>query len=276
MNADLTIFHEAPLSIFDKVQRITGGDYFLANVLETNPKYLEKARESVAAGRHTILDNGVFELEKAMAFDKFVDWICEIEPEYYIVPDVLEDGKSTVENMKTWLESYVFKVPYKCKIIGVAQGKDFLDFVACYRYMSESPAVDKIAIPFDFSWYCKDFATEHPCKLVNWAEGRKEMLCTMIQDNLINPDKPHHLLGCSLPYEFGYYLNGECWDFIESIDTSNPVVAGLKGLEYVPGFGLNQKPSQKLYTMIDESVSEDQWKKIEHNVKSFAEICAGK
>lgn len=61
MNKGLTIFHEAPLSVFDKVQNMTGGDYFLANVLETNPEYLQKARESVAKGRHTILDNGVFE-----------------------------------------------------------------------------------------------------------------------------------------------------------------------------------------------------------------------
>ena len=273
MNKGLTIFHEAPLSVFDKVQNMTGGDYFLANVLETNPEYFQKARESVAKGRHTILDNGVFELDEAMDFESFAKWIYEIEPEYYIVPDVLEDGKSTIENMKMWIENYLVEVPHKCKIIGVAQGRNFSDFITCYSYMSEHPAVNKIAIPFDFSWYCKGFATEHPNKLVNWAEGRKETLCTMIQDGLINPDKPHHLLGCSLSYEFGYYTNDECWNFIESIDTSNPVVAGLKGLEYIPGFGLNQKPSQKLFTMIDESVSEDQWKKIEHNIKSFAEIC---
>lgn len=273
MNKGLTIFHEAPLSVFDKVQNMTGGDYFLANVFETNPEYFQKARESVAKGRHTILDNGVFELDEAMDFESFAKWIYEIEPEYYIVPDVLEDGKSTIENMKMWIENYLVEVPHKCKIIGVAQGRNFSDFITCYSYMSEHPAVNKIAIPFDFSWYCKGFATEHPNKLVNWAEGRKETLCTMIQDGLINPDKPHHLLGCSLSYEFGYYTSDECWNFIESIDTSNPVVAGLKGLEYIPGFGLNQKPSQKLFTMIDESVSEDQWKKIEHNIKSFAEIC---
>ena len=275
MNADLTIFHEAPLSIFDKVQNLTGGDYFLANVLETNPKYLEKAKKSVAKGRHTILDNGVFELEKAMAFDKFADWICIIEPEYYIVPDVLEDGKSTIQNMKTWIENYLVKVPHKSKIIGVAQGKNVQDFLDCYRFMSEHPLVSKIAIPFDFSWYYKDYAVEHPCKLVNWVEGRRCLLELMVYNHLINPDKPHHLLGCSLPYEFGFYTTHECWDFIESIDTSNPVVAGLKGLEYVPGFGLGQKPSQKLFTMINEEVSEEQYKKIEHNIKSFAEICAG-
>ena len=274
MNADLTIFHEAPLSIFDKVQKITGGDYFLANVLETNPEYLEKAKESVAKGRHTILDNGVFELEKAMAFDKFVDWICEIEPEYYRVPDVLEDGKVTVENMKMWVENYLVKVPHKCKIIGVAQGKNIRDFLDCYKFMSEHPAVSKIAIPFDFSWYCKEYATEHPCKLVNWVEGRRDLLEMMVNNALINPDKPHHLLGCSIPYESGFYTNHECWDFIESIDTSNPVVAGLKGLEYVQGFGLDQKPSQKLFTMINEEVSSEQYRKIEHNIKSFAEICA--
>ena len=42
-------------------------------------------------------------------------------------------------------------------------------------------------------------------------------------------DIKFHLLGCSIPQEFGWYDNHPR---IESIDTSNPVMAALDGIKY--------------------------------------------
>ena len=48
-----------------------------------------------------------------------------------------------------------------------------------------------------------------------------------------------HLLGCSIPQEFGWYDNHPQ---IESIDTSNPVMAALEGILYdEKGINKNQK-----------------------------------
>lgn len=273
MNKNLTIFHEAPLAIFDDVQKVTGGDYFLANVFETDPEYLEKAKESVAKGRKTILDNGVFELGTAMDLRNFLKWIQILKPEYYIVPDVLEDGEGTIKNMVAWIEMYGSEVPEGCKAIGVAQGKDIGDFQACYDFMSTNPFVKKIALSFDFSWFCRKFTCEHPNRLVRFTEGRKALLTFLNNSGTVNREKPHHLLGCSLPFEFGFYKNNPEFDFIESIDTSNPVVAGLKGLRYVPGFGLGEKPSEKLYTMIKSDVTPKQKEDILYNIEEFSKIC---
>ena len=84
-------------------------------------------------------------------------------------------------------------------------------------------------------------------------------------------NKPHHLLGCSLAREFGYYKR-ENIPGIRSCDTSNPVVAALKGKRYMAGFGLKTKPSTLLADLIDHEVSEDELEDILYNTSEFKKI----
>ena len=44
----MKIAHEAPLSIFDDVQKVTDYDYFLVHLFEENSDYEKKAHECVA------------------------------------------------------------------------------------------------------------------------------------------------------------------------------------------------------------------------------------
>ena len=67
---------------------------------------------------------------------------------------------------------------------------------------------------------------------------------------------------------------GGGFNWIDSVDTSNPVVHGLAGIEYGPS-GLQDKETRKLYTMINEDVSPDQWAHIERNIKAFRGFCNG-
>jgi len=99
--------------------------------------------------------------------------------------------------------------------------------------------------------------------------GRVDMLRRLVEEGVIDTSKPHHLLGCGLPQEFSFYKD---YDWVESVDTSNPVVAGLKGWEYGPN-GLDDKPSQKLFTMINEDVSEEKLELVLRNINSFKKIC---
>ena len=59
---------------------------------------------------------------------------------------------------------------------------------------------------------------------------------------------------------------------IRSVDTSNPVVAGIKELRYTSDLGLNEKPSIMLADLIDHEVSDTEWENIQYNVNSFKEI----
>ena len=265
----MLISHESPISIFDRVQLMTDYDYALVHLFEESDGYYEKFVKAKAKGRDIILDNSIFELGTAFNSDKFADWVTKLQPTYYIIPDVLEDMHGTINNFNEWKLKYG---DLPGKTIGVVQGKTYNEVVECYNYLVDK--VDKIAISFDYSFFEEwgdMYDLEFPTKYHKWTYGRQVLLTTMIRDNVIKQDKPHHLLGCGLPQEFKAYQN---YSFIESVDTSNPVVHGIKGICYTED-GLEDKESVKLFTLINEQVSERAWTDVAFNIRKFREFCNG-
>ena len=268
----IKLYHEAPKSIFEQVQAYTDGDYALVHLFEEDPEYLQLFKDAVAQGREVILDNSVFELETAFDPERFLYWINELNPTYYIVPDVLEDVDGTISNMEDWIKNYKNQVTGKSKMIGVVQGKTYDDLVQCYDYMVHLAKVDKVAISFDYSYYTK--SVPHPNKLVSWALGRVKLLGDFKKDGILREDVPHHLLGCGTPGEGIFYTQPE-FDYIDSMDTSNPVVAGIKRFSYRGSLGLEFKPKEKLYTLINSEVDIDQWHTIRLNIENFKRFWRG-
>lgn len=263
-------FHEAPKSIFNEVQKVTDGDYALVNLFAEDPEYYQLFVDALAADREVILDNGVFELGEAWSASDFACWVCNLRPTYYIVPDVLEDGQATIDSFMDFTRNH-WDLPGKR--IGVAQGKNYEDMVRCYSWLE--PHCDMVAISFDFSWF--QHGACHSSSYLQAMAGRRNMLGKMVEDGVINRSKPHHLLGVMLPQEVRYYThpsNRSKFDWIYSIDTSNPVVHGLKGTRYMD-YGLDSKESQKLYTMINAEVSDQQLQDVLYNIDRFRRFCNG-
>lgn len=260
--------HEAPKSIFREVQSVTDYDYFLVHLFEEDPEYLQLARESVAKGRETILDNSIFELGTAFNMGKFANWVNEIKPTWYIVPDSLENKDKTISNMREWVENYKASVDPKCKMIGVVQGKTYEELVECYEFML-SQNVDKIAFSFDLSLYERMCPTAS--KLLSWTIGRVTAIGQMVKDGIIDTSRPHHLLGCALPLEFQCYSPE--WTWIDSVDTSNPVIAGIKRELYDSSLGLRHKDSVKLYTLINAELDKQQKAFVMYNIDVFKKFC---
>jgi nitrate reductase NapAB chaperone NapD len=258
----IKIAHESPKTCFDTVQSMTDYDYALVHLLEEDPEYLELFLDAKAEGREIILDNSIFELEEAFDAERFAHWVKELQPDWYIVPDALENTTKTIHQMDEWLVSYGGKLPGK--MIGVVQGKTYSEIIECYEYMN-AVNVDMIAISFDYSYYEEKFP--HPNKYVSWMLGRVQLLGRMLKDGVINTDMPHHLLGCGLYWEGEFYRNAG-WEWIYSMDTSNPVVFGAKGIDYEDDLTWD-KPSQKLFTMINSDVSEEQLELIKSNISTF-------
>lgn len=263
----MKIAHECPLAIFDKVQAVTDYDYFLVHLYEENEEYLQKAIEAVQKGRHVILDNSVFELESAFDSDRFLYWINKVQPTEYIIPDVLEDSYSTLQRLGEWKTLYEPLISYPAKTIGVVQGRNFDDIVWCYQNIA--PLVDKIAISFDYSFMCpeKNYTPASRCEV--FMRGRQHLIKDLLKEGVIDTSKPHHLLGCYSAAEFVAYRD---YKWIDTIDTSNPVIAGYFKREYVPvhgGYGLSDKPMQKLHTIMDSYVSDEQLVLIMENIDKF-------
>lgn len=259
----IKIFHEAPVSIFDKVQKVTDGDYFLVHLFEENKEYLDKFRQAQSQGRETILDNSIFELGEAFDMDKFANWVDRLTPTWYIVPDVLESSYGTLVNLKNWNEKYGDAFP-NSKKIAVVQGANYGEIVRCYSEIKATGNVDMIAISFDYSYYEESFP--HPNKYMSWMLGRVKLLGDMLKDSIIDTSIPVHLLGNSLPVEGKFYGD---YDWIYSMDTSNPVVHSIKGIKYQENFGLYTKKSQKLFEMINLPESEIDIEKVLYNISEF-------
>ena len=58
------------------------------------------------------------------------------------------------------------------------------------------------------------------------------------------------------------------YDWLYSLDTSNPVVHGIKGITYSDQ-GLWDKESQKLFEMINQEVDDIQISTIKNNIQKF-------
>jgi len=264
----MKISHESPLCLLDRSRSYNDYDYALVHLFETEPTYLQFFKDSLAQGRTVLLDNSIFELGTAFDTDKFAHWIKELQPTEYIIPDVLEDTIGTMDNALDWKEKYS---DLPGKTIGVVQGKSYADLVQCYDYLDNIIGVDKIAISFDYSYYLE--VCPHPNKWMGYALGRVQTLTRLLNDGVINTKKPHHLLGCALPIEFMFYREGFEW--LESLDTSSPIVHALLDFGYEPG-GLVSKKSIKLIELLNTpEPTVAAMHTIRHNIQYFRSYVHG-
>jgi hypothetical protein len=95
--------------------------------------------------------------------------------------------------------------------------------------------------------------------------GRVALLGLLERGGIINKQKPHHLLGCALPQEGQFYKG---YDWIYSMDTSNPVVHAIKEIAYPPT-GLMTKESQKLFELINWPADKVNQGLLEYNIDNF-------
>lgn len=253
----MLIAHEAPISIMPAVRQATDYDYCLVHLCEQYPQYFEFFQESLAMGRKVVLDNSLFELREKFDPEEFAKWIDKLRPTYYVIPDVWENCDETIKSCYGWMEKYK-DVPGKT--IGVVQATTYEEAVRCYSTLAN---VDKVAFNFENIVYSKLFP--HPNKRISLAYGRIYLLSRMIKENVINQQNPHHLLGINLPQEVLCYKQ---MPFIESIDTSNPVIHGLLGYLY-EDYGLLFKKEIKLADLICKKPSVQNFGLIMQNITKF-------
>ena len=268
----MLVSHESPISILEESKNYNDYDYALVHLFETQPEYYSFFKRSLAAGREVLLDNSIFELGESFDPKKYIKYITELNPTFYIVPDVLENAQATMSSWNKFFLNYKADLEGRTTI-GVVQGDTYQDLVDCYKFMSDN--ADYIAISFDYNWYEKVTTTNRTGRegmLDRWSAGRQHLITRLVDDGIWNARKPHHLLGAALAREFATYAPIASELNIRSLDTSNPVVAGLLGHRYMAKQGLNHKPSQMLADMIAADVNEDQLEDIYFNTSEFKKI----
>ena len=255
------ISHEVPRCLLKASQEFNDYDYCLPHLLDEDKEYKEYFIDAKNKGRYIIMDNSLHELGKAYDHKRLHYWINEISPNEFIVPDVWMNCAQTAAQAKYWLQ---FKYPKDTKIIAVIQGEDKNQAYLCANLLSNL-GYEKLCVSYGATWYNDFFPHSNPD--MGKALGRIRFVQGLFNLEQFNSTK-FHLLGCSIPQEFGWYNNHPQ---IESIDTSNPVMAALDGIEY-DNNGLCRKPKANMNNYFDVKFEDINYGSILYNVNKFRKV----
>jgi hypothetical protein len=207
------------------------------------------------------MDNSLHELGVAYNSKRLLHWIKELEPNEFIVPDVWMNCGQTAAQAKYWKQ---FKYPKKTKITAVIQGEDKNQAYLCANLL-QNLGYEKLCVSYGATWY-NDFFP-HTNKDMGKALGRIRFVQGLLKLEQFK-DTKFHLLGCSIPQEFGWYDNHPQ---IESIDTSNPVMSAIEQIEY-NHHGLDCKPEANMNEYFDMEENELEYGSVLYNVNKFRRI----
>tara|TARA_R110000787_G_scaffold16774_13_gene52621 strand:+ start:472 stop:1452 length:981 start_codon:yes stop_codon:yes gene_type:complete len=273
---NIRVSHESPLALLDHSKHYNDFDYCLTHLLDEQPTYREFfKKQCLDPAREVLFDASIFEL--GYMAPGFPEHVAEFKPTSFIVPDVLDDMKGTIDSWKDFTSKYP---DLPGRRIGVVQGKTFEESLECYEFMTAH--ADMIAISFDCAMYSDPDFVKIPSeelqsygdeKQARWCFGRITFVDMLVSKSKWCLQKPVHLLGCSLPREFQFYRDNRLsLPNIYSIDTSNPVTAGMNEVYYDPAIGLKFKPKTKLFERVGEDISSDQLNAIIYNLEAFKEF----
>ena len=258
----IKVSHEVPLQLLNESKQFNDYDYCLPHLLDQYKAYKDYFYKAKEEGRYIIMDNSLHELGEAYDTKRLLYWVNELKPNEFIVPDVWENSNHSVRNAKQWSS---IELPEEVTKVAVVQGKSYTEFATSYQSYKWF-GYEKIAFSYGASWFQECF--QHPNPYVAKMMGRLKTINNLYKYDIISDYDRVHLLGCNLPQEYLYYKD---FKFVESIDTSNPIIHGLEGIRYSEG-GLLQKSSQKIDKDFTQEVTPKQKEDILYNIEMFRKI----
>jgi hypothetical protein len=258
----IKISHETPFCMLEKSLEFNDYQYALPHLLESNEEYRNHFLKCKEMGIEIYLDNSLHELGYAMDADTLLKWINILRPSNFFIPDVWEDKDASVRNARQWA---TIELPKEVMKVAVVQAKSAHEAMLCTQTYKDL-GYKKIAYSYGASYYNE--VCPHPNKDLGKAIGRFIVLSSLYEQRILTKFDRVHLLGTSSPIEFGMYKNLEC---IESIDTSNPIMAAIGEMPYTK-MGLQSKPIANMNNFQDINVEDLNLELIDWNVTMFKEI----
>ena len=256
------ISHEVPLCLLEDSLWFNDYQYCLPHLLDQSQEYKDffiKAKENNV---YIIMDNSLHELGHAYDSERLLYWINKLKPNEFIVPDVWQDMKGSINNAKEWSK---IELPEGVTKVAVVQAMNLSEAMSCYQSYRDL-GYQKIAFSYGASYYSE--LNNHPNPDLAKALGRIYMINHLYKIKLIKDDHRVHLLGCQVPQEFSWYNN---MSFIETIDTSNPIMATLDNIEY-HSTGLQTKPKANMNDNFYISSNEIDYELLNHNISTFKDL----
>jgi len=243
----MKVSHELPLGLMHYGYEWNDYDYCLPHLIDHYDQYRLYFQKARLDKRFIIMDNGLFEGVEHTTED-LLSKINLIRPNIFIVPDAWNDSAATLRNAKEWINNYIYEIPDGVNLMAVCQGESLGELIITYQTLLDL-GYTHIAFNHSSIAYKDMYSNLEPLKASMY--GRMEFIRKLVQTKTINKGIYHHLLGCSLPQEFMSYKD---WSFIQSCDTSNPILVGAEGHRYTDS-GLTWKPKEKLEHYFEEDLS---------------------
>ena len=248
------ISHELPKSLESEQHLINDYVFALLHKAIEDKEYLDSIIKYKEQGGFVILDNSCFELGASLDNNLLYEYYLKVKPDVVVLPDVLGNYSLTSKRTTAFLKDYPETLPHAMAVI---QGSSVNQMIDCYCDFAKL-GVKWIGIPFVYSWVNKDPTeqTDERIRLLN------------ILKNYVSHDISHHLLGTWQAREFAEY---HYFDWIKSIDTSNPIMAALDGIRYGE-YGIDEKPKMtfdKAYGLKKEEIDMEL---LYYNVERFRKI----
>ena len=258
----IKISHEVPFCLLEKSREFNDYDYCLPHLMDENEEYRNFFYKSKEMGRYIVMDNSLHELGEAYNTERLLHWINEIKPNEFIIPDVWEEKDASVRNARQWAN---VELPEGVMKVVVVQAKSSYEAMLCTKIYKDL-GYKKIAYSYGASYYNE--VCPHPNQDLGKAIGRFIMISSLYEQRILSQFDRVHLLGTASPIEFGMYKNIKC---IESIDTSNPIMAAVGEIPYTK-MGLHSKPLANMNKYQDMSIEFLNEDIVEYNVSMFREI----
>jgi len=258
----IKVSHEVPKCLLTASPEFNDYDYCLPHLLDQDEEYKQYFLDAKSKGRYIIMDNSLHELGEAYNSERLIYWINQIRPDEFIVPDVWEDCIGSIQNAEIWT---IYDFPKGVEKVAVVQAKTLHEASECTRAYKRL-GYKKIAYSYGASYY--NDVCPHPNKHLGKALGRVFVINALLKMGDLTQEDRVHLLGCQVPQEFRWYEGINC---IETIDTSNPVMAALEEIWYTES-GLSEKPKANMndyFYMLDSQVNYDI---LTNNLYKFREI----
>jgi len=287
------ISHEVPKCLLGTTRKMFDYQYALVHLLEKDPIYINHFFKCKQLGIPIYLDNSLHELGEAIGGKILWKWIEKLEPETIFVPDVWQDYHATIVNARQWIQ---YTYPETTTPVAIVQGKNLNEVTQCYNIMNDL-GYEKIAFSYGADFYIglyenNDFKSvlseitqdytfiedllndiklitdPNVLKSTKKALGRVYTLGKLYLNNSITNNSRIHLLGCESPLEFFFY---KTISFIESIDTSNPIMRALDKNNYPEDFMI-PKPKSNMNECFNMPCNKVDWDLVNTNILDFKNI----
>jgi len=256
----MKVSHELPPSLMSYSYQWNDYEYCLPVFIDRYEQYRLFFQKARLDKRFIIMDNSLFEGYKHTEQDLF-DKMWIVKPNIFIVPDEWNNSIITLQNAKHWMINNITYLPEGTNLMAVCQGKTIDELITTYQTLIDI-GYKHIAFNHSSIAYTEFYSQR---KLLNAQMlGRIELIRTLLEKDTIRKDIYHHLLGCSLPQEMLAYSE---FDWIKSVDTSNPIIVGSEGVRYGDN-GVDYKPKNKIEDLFNINLK-DKLEDIIFNVNKF-------